>query len=274
MSATAAKQTDKIIDLYPGITQKNTVVNGVVNRAEEGKRMGNLWMYDYQRDKTGQKIVNQSDGLYRISNEAKDMVKVGNINPDIYGGLTSNWYFKGKWGVVNLMAGIDYKFGGKILSYSNYYLKGNGLTKQTLKYRDAEHGGLAYTDGEGKIHNDGLILEGVTPDGQPNKKMISAANYYSSFIHDLSTGWQPDNIQRNDYIKFREIALSYTVPKKISGLLKLQKLSLTLSARNLFYIYKTIDNIDAESTLGTNSWVENSVYPALRSYGFKINLSF
>jgi iron complex outermembrane receptor protein len=274
LSATAARQTDKIIDLYPGITQKNTEVSGVINRAEEGKRMGNLWLYDYQRDEQGRKIVNQTSGLYQLSSEAKDMVNVGNINPDIYGGFTSNWYFKGNWGVVNLMAGIDYKFGGKILSYSNYYLKGNGLTTQTLQGRDATHGGLEWTDSEGRTRHDGMILDGVTPDGQTNQQIISAISYYSSFIHDMSSGWQPDNIQKNDYIKFREIALSYTVPKKISGVLKLQKLSFTVTARNLFYLYKTIDNIDAESTLGTNSWVENSSYPSLRSYGFKINLSF
>jgi iron complex outermembrane receptor protein len=272
LSATAAKQTDKILKLYPGITQKNTEVNGVINRAEEGERMGNLWMYNYIKDDQGRNIVN-SNGFYQVSTDVKDMIKVGNINPDIYGGLTSNWYFRGKWGVVNLMAGIDYKFGGKILSYSNYYLKGNGLTTQTLKYRDAAHGGVEWKDGDETRH-DGLILDGVTSDGKPNQKIIGAPEYYSSFIHDMSTGWEPDNIQKNDYIKFREIALSYTVPKKLSGMLKLQKLSFTLSARNLFYIYKTIDNIDSESTLGTNSWVENSSYPLLRSYGFKINLSF
>jgi iron complex outermembrane receptor protein len=274
LSATAAKQTDRILDLYPGITQKNTEVSGVINRAEEGKRMGNLWLYDYVRDEQGRKIVNQTSGLYQISTDVKDMVNAGNINPDIYGGFTSNWYFRGNWGVVNLMAGIDYKFGGKILSYSNYYLKGNGLTTQTLQYRDAAHGGLEWTDSENRTRHDGLILEGVAPDGTPNQKIISALDYYSSFLHDMSTGWQPDNIQKNDYIKFREIALSYTVPKKISGAMKLQKLSFTFTARNLFYLYKTMDNIDAESTLGTNSWVENSSYPSLRSYGFKINLSF
>jgi iron complex outermembrane receptor protein len=273
LSATAAKQTDKILKLYPGITQKNTEVNGVINRAEEGKRMGSLWMFDYIRDAQGRKII-KPDGLYDISKDVNDMVNVGNINPDIYGGLTSNWYFRGNWGVVNLMAGIDYKFGGKILSYSNYYLKGNGLTTQTLKYRDAAHDGLEWTDTYGRKRHDGMIIEGVTSDGKPNQKIISAQAYYSSFLHDTSTGWEPDNIQKNDYIKFREVALSYTVPKKISGMLKLQKLSLTLSARNLFYIYKTIDNIDSESTLGTNSWVENSSYPLLRSYGIKINLSF
>jgi iron complex outermembrane receptor protein len=274
LSLTAAKQTDKILDLYPGITQKNMVVSGVINRAEEGKRMGSLWLYDYQKDEQGQKIVDPVSGAYRISSEAKDMINVGNINPDIYGGFSSNWYLRGNWGVINLMAGIDYKFGGKILSYSNYYLKGNGLTKQTLQYRDTEHGGLEWTDENGRTRHDGIILPGVAPDGQPNTKIISAQDYYSTFLHDSSTGWQPDNIQKNDYIKFREIALSYTMPQKISGMLKLQKLTFSVSARNLFYIYKTIDNIDAESTLGTNSWVENSIYPSLRSYGFKISLSF
>lgn len=179
--------------------------------------------------------------------------------------------------MLNLTAGLDYKFGGKILSYSNYYLVGNGLTKETLHGRTKEYGGLEWTDSDGNQRQDGMILDGVAPDGSKNQKMTFAQAYYSSFIHDNSRGWQPDNFKKNDYIKLRELAIGYTVPKHISDMLKIQKLSLTLTARNLFYLYKTIDNVDVESVLGSsgnNSWIENSNYPSVRSYGFRINFSF
>ena len=72
------------------------------------------------------------------------------------------------------------------------------------------------------------------------------------------------------------MALTYTFPKKFSENLKTQKLSVGLTARNLFYIYKSIKNIDAESMLGTgnDSWIENTNFPSLRSYGFRVNVSF
>ncbi len=121
-----------------------------------------------------------------------------------------------------------------------------------------------------------MILPGVKSDGTENDIVVSAVDYYSTFIHDMGTGWQPDLIKKNDYVKFRELAINYTFPKRISQQLKMQKLSVGFTARNLFYIYKTIKNIDSESLLGTgnDSWIENTNFPSLRSYGFKVNLSF
>lgn len=219
-----------------------------------------------------------NSGLYQISDNSKDQICVGSINPDIYGGFTSNFYFQGNWGMLNLMAGIDFKYGGKVMSYTNYYLMANGVSEETLQYRDTDHGGLTWVqkmaDGSTRERHDGLILPGVKADGSPNDIMISAYQYYSSFGRDDSKYWSPDLIKKNNYIKFREMALNYTFAKKISEMMRLQKLSVGLTARNLFYVYKSIPHIDAEALLGTNSWIENSNYPASRTFGFKVNVSF
>jgi iron complex outermembrane receptor protein len=81
-------------------------------------------------------------------------------------------------------------------------------------------------------------------------------------------------VKTNSYIKFREAALTYTFPDRFSKQLKLQKLMVGITARNLFYIYKSIPNIDAESLLSTSGWIENSNFPSARTYGFKVNISF
>lgn len=277
MSLTAANQWDKIIRLYPGITQINSTSMGVDNRSEEGKRMGRLYMRDYVKDDQGRRVVG-STGYYQLSEEAEDRICVGSINPDVIGGFNTNFYFNDRWGgMLNLMCGLDYRFGGKVLSITNYYLVGNGLIKSTLPYRDAEHGGKEWeetTSTGTRMRHDGVILPGVKSDGSENDIVITALGYYSSYIHDTGNAWQPDMIQDNDYIKVREMALSYTFPSKWCRTLRLQKLSLGITARNLFYLHKTIENIDVESTLGTNSWVEYSAYPSTRNFGFKINLSF
>jgi iron complex outermembrane receptor protein len=279
VSVTAARQWDHINKLYPGITQKQDNRGNLYHRKAEGERMNTLWIQDYARDDNGTRLVNDN-GYYYLSDDPEDEICLGSTNTDVYGGLTSNFYLQGNWGMLNLMGALDYKFGGKILSYSNFYLMGNGLTTETLPYRDTEHGGLTWTetlsDGSTRERHDGLILAGVKSDGTPNDKIISASNYYSTFIHDMGTGWQPDMIKENSYVKFRELALTFTFPERISRQLKCQKLSMGLTARNLFYIYKSVKNIDAESTLGTgnDNWVENSSFPSLRSYGFKVNVSF
>ncbi len=278
MSFTAAKQWDNIKKLYPGITQKNEAAGNLIRRKAEGERMNTLWIQDYARDENGNKMVNDK-GLYYLSTNSDDEINIGSTNTDVYGGLTTNFYLQGDWGMLNLMGALDYKMGGSILSYSNFYLVGNGLTKETLEGRPG-HGGLTWTetlsDGTVRERHDGMILPGVKQDGTTNDIIVSARDYYSTYIHDMGTGWQPDMIKENNYIKFRELALNYTFPKRFSEQLKTQKISVGLTARNLFYIYKSIKNIDAESMLGTgnDSWIENTNFPSLRSYGFKVNLSF
>lgn len=72
----------------------------------------------------------------------------------------------------------------------------------------------------------------------------------------------------------RELAVSYSLPGDFINKMGLQKLSVSLTARNLLYVYKTIPNVDAESALGTDSWVEDSAYPSPVSVGFGLNVSF
>lgn len=288
VSFTAANQYAKVKKLYPGITQK--LIGGGTGYkvvAEVGEPMGELLTYDYKKDEHGNRVVS-SNGFYVLDYDA-GFKKNSNINPSFIGGFNTSFYYKN----FNINLGFDYKFGGALLSMSNYYLIGNGLSKESLPYRDEKHGGLAYYINEqnvkvpcehnttapagakdNRVYHDGLILNGVKEDGSKNDIILSAYEYYSTFIHDMSADLQPDNIYKNDYIKFREIGISYAIPKRIVEKAKLQKVTLTATARNLFYLYKAIPNIDAESTLGTNSYEEYSFFPSTRSFGIGVSVSF
>ena len=284
VSLSLARQWSEVVKLYPGIDHYDDIQSDIYNRAKVGEPVGSLYLRDYAKDPNGNRIVSAA-GLYTLSTESKDEICVGNINPDVYGGLNSSFISHGNWGEERLSFGIDYKFGGNILSYSNVYLKGNGLTTNSLPYRDAEHGGIEWTetldDKSTRTRHDGLILPGVknigtaeNPQYVENDIVVSAYDYYSSFLRDMSTGFGADDIQENSYIKFREIALEYTLPARLTLPLKVQRLTFGLTARNLFYLYKTAENIDPESLLGTNSWVEYTNYPTSRTYGFNVKITF
>ena len=294
LTFTAARQLSKVVKLYPGIhEQLIDGNNGFKVVATEGQPSGDIKMFDYTRDPGGNRIVN-SNGLYTLSS---NLVKQGNVSTKIYGGLYSDVYFKG----VTLHLGVDYKYGGTFFSYSNNYLTGDGVISSTLRGRDQEHGGLAYyvetgTNNKiawehnkpapanaagGLVYHDGMILDGVkavtgggTTKYEKNDILVAAPIYYQTYISDNSTAWPPDRLYKNDYIKLREIALDYTIPRKLSGMLRLQKLVVTAGIRNLFYIYKTLPNVDVESTLGAQGYIENSFYPSLRTFTFGVNVSF
>jgi iron complex outermembrane receptor protein len=298
VSFNTANQYSKVVKLYPGINKYSITSNNSGSysiMAIEGQPIGDVQMFDYLRDPDGNKVVTNA-GTYTW--DSKKLVTAANINPRFIGGFQTDFFYRN----FSFGAGFDYKFGGKYLSYSNYYLLGNGQIKESLKYRDEANGGLAYYKDasnnkvlwqhnsaapsgsvDGIVYHDGIILSGVKQitdaDGNvtgyaKNDKIIDAVTYYGQYIHDMSEWFQPDNLYKNDYIKLREISIMYTFPKSLVEKIKLQKLSISFIARNLFYLYKTLPNVDPESALGANDFVEYSPYPQMRQFGFKVDMSF
>lgn len=294
LTATGAKQQSRVEKLYPGITQKNVSSYGNINQvAAEGRPFGELRMFDWLTDPNGNRVVDNG-GNYLLD-ESK-VVTVGNTTPDIFGGFFSDLSYKG----FNFHVGLDYKYGATMFSRSNVYYQGMGITKETLANRDEAHGGLAYyinATGQkvpwqhnqaapagaqgGLVYHDGVINNGVvnvgtadSPVYQQNTKIMSVYEQHLPYINDTGSGYMPDALHKNDYIKLRELSLGYTLPKNIVNKIGAQKLTLSILARNLGYLYKSIPNIDPESALGTDSWVEDSAYPTATSIGFGLDVSF
>ncbi|KAA2242950.1 hypothetical protein F0L74_10520 [Chitinophaga agrisoli] len=294
ITVNGARQGSKVVKLYPGITQNflYNLINGsaAAVRADQGRPYGEIVMTDYQRDDAGNRLVNEN-GLYGLNSQR--YIEVANIMPKLYGGILSDLHYKS----FDLRIGLDYKSGGTVFSYTNNRMFGLGQLESTLKYRDEEHGGLAYyIDANnkkvawqhnqaapagavgGKVYHDGVVLDGVKMDDTgkyvKNDIIASASDYYLSYVNDLASSFPPDGLFKNNYVKVREIALAYTLPQSVAQRLRLQKLTVNLAGRNLFYIYKSIPNIDVESTLGADVYVENTVYPGQRTYSLGLTVAF
>ena len=82
----------------------------------------------------------------------------------------------------------------------------------------------------------------------------------------------------NNWIKMRELALTYDFPRRILDKQSLFKqASISLVGRDLFYLYKDLpDNINPEGTQGTGNaqGLEYASYPGSRSVmlTLKVNL--
>lgn len=254
--------------------------------AQPGNAAYTVMIKKWKRDDHGNKIVN-ANGAYV---QESDYTYAGEAMPKFTGGFNTSIRYKD----FLLVANLDAQFGGKILSFTNNYLKSSGAGTGSLLGRDEEYGGLAYyinnskqkialdshsatapgTSFDGRVYHDGIIAEGVKADGTANDIIVSAESYYNSRYNIAGS---EDNLYDNTYIKFRELSISYQVPAKIYSKARLQGLSLSLIGSNLFYIYKRVPNIDPESTLGTsgtNQFVEYTAYPSMRSFGFSIKTRF
>lgn len=262
--------------------------------AKPGEAAGSIWGYDHKKDAKGNYIVG-ADGFYVIDYSQK--VNFGNIQSKFSGGLMNTLTYKN----LSLNVLTDFVWGGQIISLSRLYGTGAGMFKNSLFGRDAAHGGVSYytakdgslvqvstgtTAGPGgeKVFDDGVIAQGVTESGEPNKKVVEVGQYYR---YHYNWGGYPgsgsnitykDAVFDNNFIKLREITLSYTVPVRLRSKLKMQNLTFSAYGRNLFYFYKSLPGLDPEEGVGTN-WVSRATSvgggnAATRSMGGSIRFSF
>ena len=239
--------------------------------AKEGEDLGNIYVYDRAKNENGDHLIND-DGYYVI--DKSKYVKVGNIMPKATGGWSNTIMYNN----LSLDFTLDYRFGGKMVSTPTKYATGAGMFENTMKYRDAEHGGLTFTDDYG-TWNDGVLLNGVNANtGAKNTKVIGAADYYMNTYGWGYDAWNEDGaIFDNSFIKMREISLAYRVPSKVTSKLGLNNLRVSVIGRNLFYVWKTLENVDPEAPLGNKWWsqgIDVGSTAASRSFGISINANF
>ncbi|WP_338875882.1 SusC/RagA family TonB-linked outer membrane protein [Spirosoma sp. SC4-14] len=287
----------KVISLANGLEQltlDNKDNGSLYVYAKPGEAAGSIWGYDHKKDAQGNYIVGE-DGFYVI--DYSKLVNFGNIQSKFSGGLMNTLTYRN----FSLNVLTDFVWGGQIISLSRLYGTGSGMYKNSIFGRDAEHGGLSYyDDGTGKlvqvaagtaagpngqkVFTDGIIAKGVTESGEENKVVVEAPQYYR---YHYNWGGYPgsgsnitykDAVFDNNYIKLREISLSYSFPVRLRSKLKMQNLTISAYGRNLFYFYKTLPGLDPEEGVGTN-WVSRATSvgagnAATRSMGGSIRFSF
>ena len=232
---------------------------------------------------------------------------VGSSQPDFLGSVSSTL----RWKDLSLNIALDCRFGGKVASYANRYGTANGNTKSSLKYRDEAHGGLTWTskwmntDGTqsesyGITYHDGVIPEGVFAQGTTIacadgvERDMSGVSYaeavkngwlepvhagaYWYYMNDwgggvLNKSW----FQTLNYIALREISVAYKLPNSWASKICAQAINVSFSARNLGYLYNSLDNnLNPESVRGNRAgeFRIRSFNPYTANFMFTINASF
>ncbi|MDR2122942.1 MAG: SusC/RagA family TonB-linked outer membrane protein [Flavobacteriaceae bacterium] len=265
-----AANKSKLIELDKEGLLKNYVLGsqGVEVLAAVGEKYGVLFGTAYKRHDNGKIIVDPLNGLPQLDPTNKIL---GHYTPDWVGGISNTFSYKN----IALSFLIDASIGGSIFSGTNQTGDYTGVLKQTLQGRDAEHGGLTYTttnaSGVTITHDDGIIVDGVTENGDPNTTIVSAEDYYHS-LYDIDES----HVYDASYVKLREIRLSYTFNKELIKKTGLNEITISAIARNVAFLYKKAPNIDPEAALGTgnNQGIETLSLPTTRSFGFNVSLKF
>jgi TonB-linked SusC/RagA family outer membrane protein len=181
-------------------------------------------------------------------------ILLGEGVPPVQLGISNSFTYKD----FSLNFSVDGKFGGQIYSGTNATAVGAGLHKMTLEGRDT-----------------GLTVSGIdAATDQPFTTTVApdlVQTYWGEY-NDVAEAFVEDS----DFIKFRQISLGYTVPSKFLENIFISEANISLIGTNLFYLHRSIDNVDPESAynVGNSQGLEWFGVPSVRSYGINVNVKF
>ena len=240
-----------------------TYVGGVQVLYKEGGSMGDMYVTDLKRDANGYYFVSDDGELSMETESEKTYGKfVGNQNAKWQMGWSNTF----TWKDLSLSFLINGRIGGKVLSMTESYLDGYGLSQRTADARLYAEKNNIYAD---PCYGNNLL--GIALD-DGSGRVVPIESYYNSV-----GGVTPQDIERYLYsgtnFRLRELSLGYTF-RNLFGQNK--NLSLSFIARNLFFIYKDAP-VDPDVSLSTGTGLgafEVFNMPSSRSFGFSLNVNF
>jgi len=272
INANWTRNRNEVLSLYGEGDQLVTSIQlasyqgGVSSNATVGRPFGVLRGQNFVY-LDGQRVV-RPNGYYAKSATANE--EIGDPNPLWTGGVSNTFNYKG----VSLYFLVDVRHGGDVFSLDRAYGLDTGLPVETAGLNELGNPSRNPIDEGG-----GVIFPGVQADGTPNTVRADnsgdatgataygiTANPTAAFVYDAS------------FIKLREVALTYSLPKtllsKVGGI---KGVDVSLVGRNLWIINKNLPDADPEDALSTGNFGQGystGAYPAVRTVGANVRLSF
>ncbi len=213
----------------------------------EGKPYGVIEGINFKKDAQGRILLND-DGTFQKT----DFEEVGNSNPDFMLGWSNSF----KLGSFFANVLIDGRFGGDVMSLTEAQNDSFGVSKATGDARNA--GGVAIN---GVRASDGTAVTNV-----------SAQSYYTQVGG--RAGITGEYVYKATNVSVREVSIGYNFNPKTLPFV--QSASISLIARNLFFIYKDAP-FDPNIALSTGQGLQGvDIYglPSTRSIGLNLNVTF
>ncbi|HNW49584.1 MAG TPA: SusC/RagA family TonB-linked outer membrane protein, partial [Prolixibacteraceae bacterium] len=216
VTATVSSNKNEVVELLDGVDYFRLAAAPfkVEVGAYVGEKYGEIMGTDYIYDDNGNKVVD-ADGYYEYTS---GNVPLGSVYPDIMYGLTNSFRYKN----LELSVLFDGQSGGKFFStsymwgvYSGMLEESAGLNELGNPKRDpVENGG-------------GVLVVGKQEDGTDNTVRLEG----QAWAEDIYTGPAARSVFRSDFVKLREITLTYNIPLKASAFV--EKLTVSAYGRNL-----------------------------------------
>ncbi|NLB27301.1 MAG: SusC/RagA family TonB-linked outer membrane protein, partial [Bacteroidales bacterium] len=223
LSFNGAYNKSKVLKISETTDELVAYRSGAYFKQIAGMEYSQIAGFTILKNEKGEEIIDAT-GLPKLSTE---VVNFGSGVHKYMSGLSNNFRYKN----ILLAVSIDGKFGAKIYSNTHNQLGHRGLLKSTLPGRE-----------------NGIILPGVTEDGQPNTVMITKERVSNRDIIQRRRDAVDDYLFDASFIKLRNVSLTYILSQDIVKSMKLiQEASITLVGRNLATLLRNTPGFDPET---------------------------
>lgn len=276
-------------EMYIVPSSGSNLLGGSMHALINGEPISTFYMLKmegiYQRDedvptKLYAKGVRAGDVKYQdINNDGDisdaDRQNVGKATPDFYGGITSNFSYKG----FDLSLFGQFSVGGKVLSAWRGVngTEGTdhlGLAVSNVKVGDSGEPVEQFFNITKEVANGYWRGEG-TSNSIPRPVRIGVHTGYS---YDYNVQTSTRYLEDASYFKLKTVTLGYTLPQWMCKKIKVSNLRLYVSADNLLTFTK-YSGYDPETSFSgspgeSNYGVDFGLQPVLRTFIFGVNLNF
>lgn len=260
LGVTFAKNWSKVLKLWDNVDEYVLKTAYSVDFvAKVGEPLGIFKVPAIAKTDDGKTIVT-SAGLPQIAAGEKDIV--GSSTPNFLMGFNTHF----TWKDFTLGAVIDWRNGGYFYSYTAQLLTFSGNSTMT-QYNDRQS---FIIPNSVKVVN-GKYVENNIP--------ITRSNNYNYWNNASNTAMFKEWVLPKDYLKLREVTLSYNFPKKMLTKTPFTSVQVSLIGRNLFmWTPKKNNFVDPESTNYGNDIIselgEFATAPTTRTFGGGLKVVF
>ncbi len=253
---------NEVVSIFPGIN-RFTVASGAFATSSSAYTVNEVGKPWGQMFGGGIKKINGQPQLTSAGLFIREAdVNLGSVLPQYTGGVQNSFdLFKSF--VVNI--NIDYQYGGKFFSLSDFWGTFSGLTARTSGLNDKGNPLRDPVADGGGVHVMGVDATGKAVDyyvdGQTYFHQFRNGNIAENSVYDLT------------FVKLREFSLGYKLPIQRMGLGKyIQNATFSIVSRNPWLIYTK--NRDFDPSEISNVFGEDGQLPGTRSLGVNLKVGF
>ena len=284
VNANFTKITNKVTQLAEGVD--NVFLGGFTVpqvRAVVGAEYRSIFGFDWYRDEQGRVLINDDptdnfrDGYPMADN--REMVPIGNFNPDWTANLTNAFTYKN----ARLSFLLDVKKGGMLYNGTAFAMNFFGVHERTsnreVVYTDAGTIDFSQTPEENIVVFDGVYgrvdangnpvatnVENVTP-------VVEDQAWFQGQGSNFGGGPSVAAMEPADWVRLRDVTLSYDFPELVEGIDNVQVYA---TGKNL-WLDTPYTGIDPETNLGGATNAQGMDYfnsPGTKTYLMGVKVTF